>query len=46
MMPEDLGPELRAKALACKTSEELLAPAKEECVELPDGMPRDIAGGF
>ena len=46
MRAEDLGPELRAKALACKTSEELLAPTKEECVELPDGMPQDIAGGF
>ena len=43
---EDLTPELKEKALACKTPEELLALAKEEGYELTDEELESIAGGM
>ena len=38
-------PELKAKALACETPEEMLALAKEEGYELSDEQLDSIAGG-
>jgi hypothetical protein len=42
---EDLSDELKEKAKACKTPEELLALAKVEGVELGDADLASIAGG-
>ena len=39
-------PELKAKALACETPEEMLALAKEEGYELSDEQLDSIAGGM
>lgn len=41
----DLTPELREKAVACKTPEELIALAKDEGMELTDDQLDAIAGG-
>ena len=43
---EDLTPEQKAKALACKTPEELLALAKEEGYDLTDEQLQGISGGW
>lgn len=43
---EDLSPELREKAKACKTPEEMLALAKEEGYKLSDEEMEGIAGGY
>ena len=42
---ESLSPELREKAAACKTVEDILALAKEEGYELSDEQLQDISGG-
>ena len=42
---QSLSPELRAKAIECKSPEELLALAKEEGVELSDDQIDAISGG-
>ena len=42
---EDLSPELKEKALACKTPEELLALAAEEGYELSDEELAAVSGG-
>lgn len=42
---EDLTPELKEKALACKTSEELIALAESEGIELSDEELEAVAGG-
>lgn len=42
---EDLTPELKEKALQCKTPEELLELAKEEGYELNDEELEAVAGG-
>ena len=42
---DNLSPELKAKALACKSQEELLALAKEEGYELSDEELQTISGG-
>ena len=39
-------PELKAKALACETPEEILALAKEEGYELTDEDLEGISGGW
>lgn len=41
----DLSPELREKARACKTPEEMLALVKEEGFELSDEQLQDVSGG-
>ncbi len=46
MRLEDLSPELKEKALACKTPEDLLALAKEEGYELSDEELEAVSGGF
>lgn len=46
MKLEDLSPELREKAKACKTADELLSLAKEEGVEIPDAELAGISGGY
>ena len=46
MKYEDLTDELRAKARACKTPEELLALAGEEGYELSDTELEGISGGW
>ena len=43
---EDLSPELREKAQACNTAEELLALAKEEGYELSEDELEGISGGW
>ena len=43
---EDLSPEMKEKALACKTPEELLALAAEEGYELSDEELAAVSGGF
>lgn len=43
---DNITPEQRRKAAACKTSEELLALAKEEGVDLTDEQLDAIAGGL
>lgn len=42
---EDLSPELKEKALACKTPEELLALAKTEGIDLTNDQLESISGG-
>ena len=42
---EDLSPELKEKALACKNAEELIALAESEGIELNDEELDGIAGG-
>ena len=42
---EDLTPELKEKALSCKTPEELLAFAKEQGYELDDDELESVSGG-
>lgn len=42
---EDLTPELKEKALACKTTEDLLALAKDEGYELSEQELEDVSGG-
>lgn len=42
---EDLTPEQKYKALACKTPEELLALAQKEGYELTDDELESISGG-
>ena len=39
---DDLSPELKKKARACKTPEEILAVAKEEGIELSDDSSRTL----
>ena len=43
---DDLSPELKEKAKACKSAEELLALAKEEGMEIPQDALDKIAGGI
>jgi len=43
---KDLSPELRSKASACKTPEELIALAKEEGYELTDEELKAVSGGI
>lgn len=43
---EDLSPELQAKAIACNTSEELLALAQSEGMELGEKELEAIEGGM
>jgi hypothetical protein len=43
---DDLSDELKAKAKACKTPEEILALAKSEGIELTDTDLEDISGGW
>ena len=43
---DDLIPELREKAQACKTLDELLALAKEEGYELSEDELEGISGGW
>ena len=43
---EDLTPEQKEKALACKTSAELLELAKAEGIELSDKELEEISGGW
>ena len=45
MKLDDLTPELKEKALACKTPEELVELAKVEGFELSDEQLDSIAGG-
>ena len=42
---DELSPDLKEKALACKTPEEILALAKEEGYELTDEQLIEINGG-
>lgn len=42
---EDISPELKEKALACKTPEELIELAKSEGIELSEDQLDAIAGG-
>lgn len=42
---DDLTPELKEKALACKNTDELLDLAKSEGMELSDEQLEGIAGG-
>ncbi len=41
----NVSPELREKALACKTSEELIELAREEGIELTDEQLEAVSGG-
>lgn len=43
--PSSISDELKAKALACKTPEELLALAKAEGFELSDDELQSVSGG-
>jgi len=43
---KDISPELREKAKACKTPEEMLALAKKEGYKLSDEEMEGIAGGW
>ena len=43
---EIMAPELKAKAMACETGEELIALAKSEGVELTDEMLEGMSGGL
>ena len=42
----DLSPDLKEKARACRTAEELLELAKEEGMDIPDEVLDGIAGGW
>lgn len=42
---EDLTPEQKEKAIACKTPEEMLELAKEEGLELSDEQLEAVSGG-
>ena len=42
---DDLSPQQKEKAIACKTPDDLLALAQEEGVELTDQQLEGIAGG-
>ena len=42
----DLSPELREKARACESTEELFELAKEEGMEIPDEQLDGIVGGW
>ena len=42
---EDLTPEQQARVKDCETLEEILAVAKNECIELTDEEVESIAGG-
>ena len=42
---EDLTPQLKEKAIACKTPEELLALAEDEGIELTDEELASVSGG-
>ncbi len=42
---ENLSPELKAKALECKSTEELIALAESEGIELNDEQLEAVAGG-
>lgn len=42
---EDLSPELREKALLCKTPEDLVQLAKDEGIELSDEQIEAVSGG-
>lgn len=46
MTLDDLSPELREKALACKTPEDLIELAKEEGIDLSDDQLQAISDGF
>ena len=41
----DISPELREKAKACKTPEEILALAKKEGIKLSEAQLEEVAGG-
>ena len=41
----DLSPEMKERALACKTADEIVSLAKEEGVELSEEQLEAIAGG-
>lgn len=43
---DDLSPEMREKVQACKSSDELLALAKEEGVELSEEDLEAVSGGW
>lgn len=43
---DDLTPEQKEKALACKTPEEVFALAKEEGLELSDEELKAVSGGI
>ena len=43
---DNMSEEQRAKALACKTPEEMLALAREEGYELSDEQLEQVAGGW
>ena len=43
---EDMTPEQKEKACACKTTEELVALFKKEGIELSDGELAEITGGM
>ena len=43
---DNLSPELKAKAKACKTPEEILALAQEEGYELTDDELKAVSGGW
>lgn len=45
MKYENLSPELREKAKACKTTEDVLELAKDEGYELSDAEIESISGG-
>ena len=45
MTIDDLSPELKEKALACKTPEEMLDLAKEEGYELSEAELEAVSGG-
>ena len=42
----DLSPELREKAMACKTPDEMLALAKKEGYKLSDEEMQAVSGGW
>ena len=42
---KDLTPEQKARAMACKTTEEIVALAKEYGIELTDAQLDNVAGG-
>ena len=43
---DDLSPELKEKARACKTTEDLLELAKSEGIELSDEQLEKVSGGW